>query len=97
MEQASAFYGSCVLFTASDMGVFKILDEQGDADLACISKEIGGDLRGTRLLLDGCVAVGLITKNGDLYSNTPENLGLESIKDNAFILDLAVKYYFGKK
>ncbi len=57
MEQASAFYGSCVLFTASDMGVFKVLDEHGTADLICISTEIGGDLRGTRLLLDGCVGI----------------------------------------
>ncbi|MCK5528090.1 MAG: hypothetical protein KAI74_00290, partial [Kiritimatiellae bacterium] len=60
MEQASAFYGSCILFTASDLGVFKVLDDHGTADLVSISKEIDGDLRGTRLLLDGCVAVGLI-------------------------------------
>lgn len=72
MEQASAFYGSCVLFTASDMGVFKVLDEQGTADLEFVNKAINGDLRGTRLLLDACVAVGLITKDGNLYSNTPE-------------------------
>lgn len=72
MEQASAFYGSCVLFTASDMGVFKILDEYGSADLAVVSKAVGGDARGMRLLLDGCVAVGLLKKDGDLYSNTPE-------------------------
>jgi hypothetical protein len=32
-----------------------------------------------------------------IYSKTPENFGLESIKNNAFILDLTVKYYFGKK
>ncbi len=72
MEQASAFYGSCILFTASDLGVFKVLDDHGTADLVSISKEIDGDLRGTRLLLDGCVAVGLITKDGELYSNTAE-------------------------
>ena len=72
MEQASAFYGSCVLFTASDMGVFKVLDDNGTADLVLVSKKVGGDLRGTRLLLDACVAVGLITKDGDLYSNTAE-------------------------
>ncbi len=72
MEQASAFYGSSVLFTASDMGVFKVLDEQGSAGLNVVVDELGGDSRGMRLLLDACVAVGLIIKDGDLYSNTPE-------------------------
>ncbi len=72
MEQASAFYGSSVLFTASDLGVFKVLDEHGTADLACVSKEVGGDSRGVRLLLDACVAIGLLNKDDDLYSNTAE-------------------------
>ena len=73
MQQASAFYNSCVLFTASDLGVFKILNQYKEADLKTICNETGGDLRGTRLLLDACAATGLIVKNGEKYSNTPES------------------------
>ncbi len=70
MELASAFYGSCILFTASDLGIFAKLAEMGSADAAMVAGGLGTDVRATTLLLDGCVALGLLSKTGSLYRNT---------------------------
>jgi len=72
VEMASAFYDSCVLFTASDLGIFKKLAEFGEADLETIITACGLDRRGGRLLLDACVALGLCEKREGRYRNSPE-------------------------
>ncbi len=72
IELASAFYGSCTLFTASDLGVFSALEELGPADASTIAKKLATNTRGTELLLNACVAVGLLKKAAGLYSNTSE-------------------------
>ena len=72
IDMASAFYDSCVLFAASDLGIFAQLHELGTADAKTVAKHCGLDPRGTRLLLDGCVALKLLQKEGDSYSNVPE-------------------------
>lgn len=72
MELASAFYGSCVLFTASDLGVFRCLAERGAATAADVSAALTLDARGARLLLDACAAIGLLAKDGEAYANTPD-------------------------
>ena len=71
VEMASLFYESCVLFTASDLGIFTSLSKTGSATAEAIASELELDQRGARLLLDGCVALELLEKDGDLYSNTP--------------------------
>ncbi len=71
IDMASSFYESCVLFTASDLGVFKVLQEASSP--ACtVAEACGLDERGTTLLLNACVAVGLLEKDGELYRNTAE-------------------------
>jgi len=70
---ASAFYDSCVLFTASDLGVFAQLAETGSADAATLASALGLDERGARMLLDACVALELLKKEGGLYANTAES------------------------
>lgn len=71
-ELASAFYGSAVLFAASDAGVFGAL-RGGRADtVEGLGACCGLDARGARLLLDACVALGLLTKRGEDYRNSPE-------------------------
>jgi ubiquinone/menaquinone biosynthesis C-methylase UbiE len=70
---ASAFYESCILFTASDLGVFLKLAELGAADAQTLASVLKLDERGVRLLLDACVAVELLHKDGAIYSNTPES------------------------
>jgi SAM-dependent methyltransferase len=72
MDMASAFYDSCVLFTASDLGIFAKLSELGRADSDIIAGKCGLNRRATRLLLDACAALGLLLKEGSLYSNAPE-------------------------
>lgn len=74
VEMASAFYESCILFAASDLGVFDCL---GKVRQPCaaeqIAAECGLDARGARLLLDACAALRLVSKENDRYTNTPES------------------------
>lgn len=72
VEMASAFYESSVLFAASDLGVFNNLAEIGQADVRTISEACRLDPRGARLLLDACVALELLIKDGSNYRNSPE-------------------------
>ncbi len=78
VELASAFYGSAVLFAALEADVFTALRRAGDGvRVEDLADQTGFDVRGLRLLLDACVAVGLLSKQGALYSNTPAaNLAL---------------------
>jgi len=73
IELASAFYDSCILFTASDLGIFEKLAELEVANADTLAKELKLSTRGTRLLMDGCVALGLLAKEGDLYRNSPQS------------------------
>ena len=68
VELASAYYGSAVLFAAIDRGVFAAVEKSGA--LADVVAATGGNVRGMRLLLDACVAEGLLEKDGESYRNT---------------------------
>lgn len=68
---ASAFYGSNILFAASDLGVFGKLASLGEASGSDLARELNLDPRGAELLLNGCVAVGLLEKSAGLFRNTP--------------------------
>jgi ubiquinone/menaquinone biosynthesis C-methylase UbiE len=70
LELASVFYDSCILFTASDLGVFSKLEELGAATSDTLAKTLSLNPRGARLIIDGCVAVGLLEKTGDSYHNS---------------------------
>ena len=61
VDLASAYYGSAVLFAAIDCDVFAKV-ERGEVDAPD---------RGMSLLLDACVAVGLLEKRDGRYFNTP--------------------------
>ena len=65
VDLASAYYGSAVLFAAIDNDVFARV-EAGEFASAT-EAELP---RGVRLLLDACVAEGLLEKNDGVYSNT---------------------------
>jgi ubiquinone/menaquinone biosynthesis C-methylase UbiE len=69
-DLANAFFGSCVLFTASDAGVFRRLAEQDGLDAAALARDLGQNERGMRMLADACVAAGLLSKKGSRYSLT---------------------------
>ncbi|MFN0103648.1 MAG: methyltransferase [Bryobacteraceae bacterium] len=70
---ASAYFDSCVLFAASDLGIFTALAEFGEATSQTIAGHLALDSRAVGLLLDGCVAVGLLKKSGDLFRNTVDS------------------------
>ncbi|MGN0833521.1 MAG: methyltransferase [Kiritimatiellia bacterium] len=69
VDLASAYYGSAVLFAALERGVFAAVEKAGA--FADVLRETGASERGLRLLLDACVAEGLLTKEGETYANTP--------------------------
>src|SRR5689334_22215004 len=71
VRMASAFQESCLLFAASDLGIFEALSH-GDATSSELAAHLNLNERGTRLLLNACVAVQLIDKHGEHYRNTPD-------------------------
>lgn len=72
IKTANAFYDSCVLFAASDLGIFASLAANPGQNAAALASACKLDPRGARLLLDACVALGLLSKTGEAYSNTPD-------------------------
>lgn len=91
MKMASAFYESCVLFAASDLGVFDLISESGKADAETVAAAKNLSSRGTQLLLDGCVAVGLLRKEDDKYFNTDET-GAFLVSGRPGFLGTAIRY-----
>ncbi len=71
IDLASAFYGSAVLFSAIELDLFTHVSEAGTADLETIVRRAGVPKRSLRLLLDACVAVGLLLKSNNVYILTP--------------------------
>ncbi len=72
VDMASRYFDSCVLFAASDLGVFGALAERGKATVSTLATALECDARGLRLLLDAAVAVELLVKDGDHYRNSPD-------------------------
>ena len=71
VDLASAYYGSAVLFAAIDRGVFAAIEQSSNRTIKQLAEACTCDERGLRLLLDACVAEGLLEKNGEVYANTP--------------------------
>lgn len=91
MDMANAFYDSCVLFTASDAGVFAALAQKGEADADVLADACGLNRHGTRLLVDACVAVGLLVKDGERYRNSAEAAQF-LVPDSPMDLSRAIRY-----
>ncbi|XP_049989069.1 acetylserotonin O-methyltransferase [Alexandromys fortis] len=64
MDYAHGFMVSQVLFTASDLGLFEAL-APGPLDAAAVARALGSSPRGTRLLLDTCAGLGLVSAEED--------------------------------
>lgn len=71
VDLASAFYGSAVLFAALELDLFTALREAEPPTLEALAQRLALDPRGLRLILDGAVAVGLLTKAEGRYALTP--------------------------
>ena len=75
-NMASLFQDSAILFAASDLGIFEALARLGTAPSAAVASELSLNPRAAGLMLDACVAIGLLEKHGDCYRNTPESAAL---------------------
>jgi acetylserotonin N-methyltransferase len=70
LDLMTAFRCSSVLFGAVSMGVFDRL-ENSPADLARLAADLKANPDALQRLLDTCVGLGLLSRRGDLYANTP--------------------------
>jgi hypothetical protein len=66
---STAYWDSQTLLTANRMGLFSLLS--GDAmTLENVASGLGTQARGTRLLLNACIALGLVEEEEGRYANT---------------------------
>ncbi len=70
LDLIEAFRRSKSMFAAVSLGVFDRLDE-GPATAAMLAKHIGADAGALERLLDACVGLSLLGKQGSVYANQP--------------------------
>ena len=70
LDLIQAFRRSKTMFAAVSLGVFDRLGD-GAADATTLAQELGANADALERLLDSCVALGLLEKEGALYSNSP--------------------------
>ena len=70
LDLIQAYRWSKTMFTAVSLGVFDRLGE-GAADAATLAQELRADADALERLLDSCAALGLLAKQGAVYSNSP--------------------------
>ncbi|HEY9290925.1 MAG TPA: class I SAM-dependent methyltransferase [Microlunatus sp.] len=70
LQIASGFMAAKFLFVANEFGVFDALKDN-PTDLAGLAARAGLAERSARILADGCVALGLLHKQGGIYTNSP--------------------------
>lgn len=63
------FRRSKAMFTAVELGVF----EETPITAAAFAKQANADPRAAGLLLDACVSLGLLSREGEIYTNTAES------------------------
>lgn len=71
LDLIQAFRRSKTMFAAVSLRIFDLLYQKG-ADSAHLAAETKCEEGALRRLLDGCVGLGLLIREGDLYRNTPE-------------------------
>ncbi len=71
MALASGFWGSKVLLSAVELGLFTEL-AKGPMDSNTLSQRLNLHPRGARDFYDALVSLGMLVRTGELYSNTPE-------------------------
>ena len=85
MKLGLGFWGSKVLLSAVELGLFTEL-AKGPRSGEELSQRFGLHARSARDFLDALVALGMLTRDGHVYSNTPES---------DFFLDKAKPSYIG--
>jgi hypothetical protein len=85
LQTGLAFWASKTLLSAIEMGVFSELS-RGPEPFNVLSGRLGLHPRSARDFLDALVALGFLSREGDLYANTP---------DTAMFLDRTKPSYIG--
>lgn len=67
-----SYQGAAVLAAAAELDVFSVLGEREGVTAEELAGRLGLDARGTSILLDALVALGLTDKRGARYSVSPE-------------------------
>lgn len=70
LDLIESFRRSKAMFTATSLGLFDRLSG-ASAPAAELAAELGADESALERLLDGCAALGLLTRDGGRYTNTP--------------------------
>lgn len=70
MSIAGGYWKPCTLHAAVKLEIFTILSDD-ELSSSSITKQIGGNERGVEPLLNALVAMELLVKNNNLYTNTP--------------------------
>jgi ubiquinone/menaquinone biosynthesis C-methylase UbiE len=70
LEMLYAYQGSAILMGSNELGIYELLAD-GALRAQEVASRLGSPTRSTELLLNACVAVGLLHKTGDRYSNAP--------------------------
>jgi hypothetical protein len=71
MQLGTGFWGSKTLLSAVELGLFTEL-AKGSLDAGALSQRLGVHQRSSRDFFDALVALGMLQRNGDQYSNTAE-------------------------
>lgn len=69
LDLIQAFRRSKAMFAAVSLGIFDHLG-RGSADAVTLAQELGANADALERLLDSCVALGLLKKEGAIYSNS---------------------------
>jgi C-methyltransferase len=70
LKLSQGYVTSAVLRSGVELGVYECLGRQ-PSTAEQVAQSIGGDPRGTRILLDALVAIGLAERSGELFATTP--------------------------
>lgn len=72
MQLGLGFWGSKTLLSAVELRLFAVLSEAGSLEAEQLREELGLHPRGARDFFDALVALGMLERTDDRYSNTPE-------------------------
>ena len=70
LEMLYAYQGSAILMGSHELGIYEVLAD-GPLNTQEIASALGSAPRSTMLLVNACVALGLLHKMGDEYANSP--------------------------
>lgn len=84
LATSSAYWQGCALQAGVRLGVFTVLHD-GKMGLPEVAAAIESDMRGSEYLLNALAAMGLLSKEGSYYANSPAALELLSARSQKYL------------